>query len=157
APQIDAEDLTALHDKNPVKTRTAAFQNIATKLNDELKKADLTSRNAQLLAKYLLSIKSNAELDEVVPSLPPLASSRSLLLALADKVEQPDAEQKAADAVVGALAGQSLQLSKDDWSLQCRRVLLLAALDLSGRHRKAAEDSAVVMRQLYLEQGVSLG
>src|SRR5262249_11014746 len=141
---------------NPSATRIAALQRIVTKLPTNLAKSDLTPRQAQFIARYLLTIKNNSELEEVLPKITPLAKSRSTLLALADRVEQ-DAEQQASEGVVGAILKRPLRFSKDDnWRLSCRKLLLQQAVDVSAQANPATE-AAGIMRGLYAEQAAFLG
>jgi hypothetical protein len=155
-PQIDQADLSTLAGNNPSEMRIGALHRIVTKLASNLARNDLTARQAQTLARYLLTIKTNAELEEVLPKIAPLAKSRAMLLALADRVEQ-DAEQSASEGVVGAIVQQSLRFAKDDnWRLACRKLLLQQAVDVSARTSPATQ-TAEVLRGLYTEQAVLLG
>jgi hypothetical protein len=155
---VDAEDLANLHEKHPAKTRVTAFQNIVANLPADLAKNDLAARDAQAIAKYLLAKKTKTELDDVLAKVAAAGKSRALLLALADKVDQPDAEQKASEAIAGALAGQPLQAGKDDtWSLRCRKLLLLQALNLADKQKNSATQAADSIRAQYVEQGLLLG
>ena len=57
-----------------------------------------------------------------------------------------------------ALIGQPLQSGKDDnWSLRCRKLLLLAALNLADKQKNAASQAADSIRSQYTEQGILLG
>src|SRR5262249_37774707 len=99
---------------------------------------------------------SRNELDEVLAKVMPLAKSPNLLLALADKVDH-DSEQIASESVVGTLLGQELRFGKEEpWSLHCRKLLLLRAVELT-RKKNAAGEVAAILRNLYREQGLLLG
>jgi hypothetical protein len=153
---IEQGDLSALLDTNPAANRIAAIQRIVIKLPPNLTQNDLAMRPAQLMARYLATIKTDAELEEVLPKIAPLAKSPNLLLALADRMDQ-DAVHQASQAVVGALVGQPLRFGKDDnWRLSCRRLLLRQTLALSSTSDPATE-AAAIMRGLYAEQAILLG
>jgi hypothetical protein len=160
ASRVDQADLKNLDEKNPWKTRVTAFHNIVANLPDDLAQNDLDVRDAQAIARYLLTKKTSGktELDEVLTKIAPAAKSRHLLLALADTVDQPDAEQKASEVIVGATLGQPLPSGKDDnWSLRCRKLLLLEALSIADKQKNAATQTANIIRNQYKEQGILLG
>lgn len=156
--QVDAEDLANLHEKIPARARSTAFQNIVANLPADLAKDDLAARDAQAIARYLLAKKTKTEMEDVLAKVAPAGKSRALLLALADRVDQTDAEQKTSEAIVGALVGQPPSAGKDDhWSLRCRKLLLLAALNLADKQKNAATQAADSIRTQYAEQGILLG
>lgn len=153
---VEQADLAGLTEKNPSATRIAAMNRIAAALPADLAHDDLAARPAQAIARYLLTIKTNAELEEVLGKIAPFAKSRAMLLALADRVDQ-DAEQQATEAVVGRLVGQPLRFAKDDpWRLTCRRLLLRQMLSLDAATNPGNE-AAGVIRNLYAEQAALLG
>jgi hypothetical protein len=154
--QVDQSDLAGLLDNNPVANRISSFQSIVTKLPADFRPSDLAMRPAQLIARYLLMIRTNSELEEVLPKVAPLAKSRNMLLALADKIDQ-DADQKATEGVVGTIVSQPLRFGKDDnWILSCRRLLLQKAIELTETSNPAVE-TADILCNLYKEQAALLG
>jgi hypothetical protein len=153
---VATADLAAL-DKNPAATRIAALKRIVSALPGDLGQMDLPSRPAQTIARYLLTIRTNAELEEVLPKIAPLANSRAMLLALADRVDQDTTDQQATEAVVGALLVQPLRFAKDDpWRLTCRKLLLRKMLSLDAADNPGNQ-AADIVRTLYAEQAVLFG
>jgi hypothetical protein len=156
--KVQQSDIAKLQDKNPSITRINAFSAIVAGLPADLTHNDVTARDAQAIARFLLTIKMKKELDGVLPDVAPLAKSRTVLLALADRVDQPDADQKASETIVGALLGQAIPGGKDgNWALRCRELLLIEALALPGKQKNAATETADHLRNLYKEQGILLG
>jgi hypothetical protein len=154
----DQAELAKLHDKYPETIRVAAFQAIVAGLPEDLTHNDIGARDAQSVARFLLTIKTKKEVDAILPKVAPLARSRNMLLALADRVDQSDADQKASEAIIGALVKQPLQPGKDDtWALRCRKLLLVEVIALPGKRKNAATETAEIMRNLYKEQGILLG
>ncbi len=108
------------------------------------------------MAKYLLTIRTNAELEEILPKIAPMVKSRVMLLALADRIDL-DAEQQATEAVVGRLLDQPLRFAKDDpWRLTCRKLLLRRMLSMDAT-ANPGNQAAHYIRNLYAEQAVLLG
>jgi hypothetical protein len=156
--KVQQSDIAKLQDKNPSITRINAFSAIVAGLPADLTHNDVTARDAQAIARFLLTIKTKKELDDVLPDVAPLAKSRTMLLALADRVDQPDADQKSSATIVGALVRQAIQESKDgNWALRCRELLLIEALALPGKRKNAATETADHLRNLYKEQAILLG
>ena len=155
APLVDEADLKNLG-TNLAKTRSNAFHTIVGKLKGDLSEKDLTNAQAVRIAKYLVSIQDMTEADDAAGKLTPLAKSRNLMLALADAVELNEARKEASELVVGKLLQQPLQFSKDAWRAACRKLLLLQALEQTGK-KFGAEQAADFLCQLYQEQAVLLG
>ncbi len=154
-PLVDEADLKNLG-TNFAKTRSAAFHTIVAKLKGDLAEKDLTNAQAVRIAKYLVSIQDRNEADEAAAKLTPLAKSRNLMLAMADAVDLTEARKEASEIVVGKLLQQPLEFGKDAWRPACRKLLLLQALDQTGK-KFGAEQAADFLRELYQEQAVLLG
>ena len=150
--QVNATDLANLDSKQTT-VRIGAFKNIADSVPD-----DLQPRYAQRIARYLLSIQQPNELNDVSAKLKSFANCRNLVLALADNAGKEETLPKTAEAIVGAVLGQSLQFSQDaNWPLACKKLLLQQALEMTGSKQHGAEQAADLLRDLYKVQGIALG
>ena len=100
---MNSSDLAKLDSKISTE-RVAAFENLAdSALND------LTPRQAQKIAKYLLVIdQTDDEWEKVEAKLASFGECRPLLLALADLIgdENNPLAQKRTEAIVGGVLGQ---------------------------------------------------
>jgi hypothetical protein len=151
--QVSESDLADLRSPQS-NVRVAAFGNLAANVTD-----DLAPRHARIIAEYLLlKVEQKSELEEVTGKLESFARCRHLALALADCVAGENATQQTAESVIGGVLGQPLRFARDeDWRSACRKMLLQRALDLTGTTMSGADQAAVVLRDLYREQGLALG
>jgi hypothetical protein len=154
--QVQEAELTNLTANNS-KTRIAAMQSITENLKGDLQEKDFTYRQAAIIARYLLvNILDKDELDEILPTLSPLAKSRNLLLALADNLDANDAKLEKLEPILAKLLGEVPEFGKD-WRLPCRKALMVQAVELSVAAKDAVAQTAELLRDHYKVQSILVG
>jgi hypothetical protein len=154
--EVSKSDLASLANAQRT-TRVTAFKNLVGNLPNNLE-----VQHAEKIARYLLvTITTDAELEEVSDKLDSLGSCRNLLSALADIISIDDklGHERTA-AVVGGILGKQLRFARDeDWRSAARKLLLQRALDLTSVSPTAATADMVAqfLRDLYKEQGLAFG
>lgn len=140
-------------DRQTILSRVQALkglQSIAEEFND------IPKEDADAIAQYLLANKEEAEHLEVLTTLPNVAKWNSLLLAVADQVEQTSLPDAQAEQIVTQLAGSSLFLAGPiDPRRRLRKQLLETVLDRStSRNRKVSREDASYdrLQDVYLNQ-----